>query len=244
MSRPSKKMRREGRLHSMPGDELVSRKPVVVHRYRGFTRINHWITAVCMILLLLSGFAFFHPSLYWLTGLFGGGQTTRWLHPIIGLVLAVSFFGLFVQMWRLNLPVREDAEWGRKIGDVIRGNEENLPELGKYNAGQKLVFWAMAALILTMVVTGVIIWEQYIPLWRDFAPGLASIPARRVAVVVHAAAAFCSVLVFVIHVYAAIWTRGTIRAMTRGTVTGGWAFRHHRKWLRELAGRGTTHRAE
>ncbi len=23
--------------------------------------------------------------------------------------------------------------------------------------------------------------------------------------------------------------------MTRGTVTGGWAWRHHRKWLRELA---------
>ena len=45
------------------------------------------------------------------------------------------------------------------------------------------------------------------------------------------------ILVFILHVYAAIWTRGTIRAMTRGTVTGGWAWRHHRKWLRELAGR-------
>jgi formate dehydrogenase subunit gamma len=24
--------------------------------------------------------------------------------------------------------------------------------------------------------------------------------------------------------------------MTRGQVTGGWAWRHHRKWLRELVG--------
>jgi formate dehydrogenase subunit gamma len=28
--------------------------------------------------------------------------------------------------------------------------------------------------------------------------------------------------------------RGTVGAMTRGQVTGGWAWRHHRKWLKEL----------
>lgn len=220
----------ESRVHSAPGDHIASTRPVLVSRYRGFTRINHWITAACMIVLLLSGFAFFHPSLYGLTALFGGGQTARWLHPIVGLVLVLSFFGLFVQMWRLNLPRREDAEWSRKIGDVIQGNEENLPELGKYNLGQKLVFWGMAGLILVLVVTGVMIWEEYFP-------GLVSIPVRRVALAVHAIAAVLTVLVFILHVYAAIWTRGTLRAMTRGTVTGGWAFRHHRKWLRELAAR-------
>ena len=42
------------------------------------------------------------------------------------------------------------------------------------------------------------------------------------------------ICVWIVHVYAAIWVRGTIRAMTRGQVTGGWAWRHHRKWLREL----------
>ena len=52
------------------------------------------------------------------------------------------------------------------------------------------------------------------------------------------------ILLFILHVYAAIWTRGTLRAMTRGTVTGGWAWRHHRKWLKELAGRGRIDPAE
>ena len=227
-------MNERARVHSAPGDAIAAKSPeVLVNRYRGITRLNHWITAGCMILLLLSGFALFHPSLYWLTSLFGGGQTARWLHPIIGVVLAVSFFGLFVQMWRLNLPVREDAEWGRRLGDVLQGNEENLPELGKYNAGQKLVFWGMAGLILALLVSGVMIWEEYFP-------NLVSIPARRIALAVHATAAVGAILIFVLHVYAAIWTRGTLRAMTRGTVTGGWAFRHHRKWLRELAARQET----
>ena len=45
------------------------------------------------------------------------------------------------------------------------------------------------------------------------------------------------ICVWIVHVYAAIWVRGTISAMTRGQVTGGWAWRHHRKWLRELVSR-------
>lgn len=232
------------RIYSAPGDVIESRQPVTVSRYRGFTRANHWLTALCMILLLLSGFAFFDPRLYFLTALFGGGPTARWLHPVIGIVLFFSFLGLFIQMWRLNLPRREDVEWAMKPSDVLAGREENLPELGKYNAGQKVVFWAMAGLIVVLIVSGVMIWEQQIPLWRDHAPVLASIPARRIAVAVHASAAFLTILVFILHVYAAIWTRGTIRAMTRGTVTGGWAFRHHRKWLRELAGRQDSGPAE
>jgi formate dehydrogenase subunit gamma len=195
------------RHYSAPGDEIASRMPVTVRRYKGYTRLNH-----C------------------LTGLFGGGPTTRWLHPFVGVLLFFSFLLLFLQMWRLNLPQAGDGTWMAHLGDVMAGHEENLPEIGKYNAGQKMVFWAMTGLILVLIVTGVMIWQQYFP---DLVP----IPTRRIAIAVHALAAVGILFVFILHVYAAFWTRGTIRAMTRGTVTGGWAFRHHRKWLRELAGR-------
>ncbi|ABL70911.1 formate dehydrogenase subunit gamma [Paracoccus denitrificans] len=218
------------RMFSQPGDHIESRHPVTVSRYRGITRLNHWVTAASLIVLLLSGLALFHPSLYFLTGLFGGGQTTRWLHPFVGVLLFFSFLLLFLQMWRLNLPRPEDRTWVSHIGEVVRGEEEKLPELGKYNAGQKFVFWAMSVLIAVLIVSGVMIWQQYFP-------DLVSIPVRRWAVLIHALAAVAIILTFILHVYAAIWTRGTIRAMTRGTVTGGWAWRHHRKWLRELAGR-------
>ena len=52
-----------------------------------------------------------------------------------------------------------------------------------------------------------------------------------------ALAAVAIICVWIVNVYAAIWVRGTIGAMTKGQVTGGWAWRHHRKWLRELAGK-------
>ncbi|WP_323716468.1 formate dehydrogenase subunit gamma [Paracoccus aminovorans] len=218
------------RLYSQPGDRIETTDPVTVNRYRGFTRANHWVTAASLIVLLLSGMALFHPSLFFLTGIFGGGQTTRWLHPFVGILLFFSFLILFLQLWRLNLPKPEDTTWVSHIGEVVKGEEEKLPELGKYNAGQKFIFWAMSALIVVLIVTGVMIWEQYFP-------DLVSIPVRRWAVLVHSLAAVAIILVFILHVYAAFWTRGTLRAMTRGTVTGGWAWKHHRKWLRELAGR-------
>ena len=62
-----------------------------VSRYSGSARINHWIVAISFVLLMISGLALFHPSLYWLTGLFGGGPTARWIHPWLGVVLIIGF---------------------------------------------------------------------------------------------------------------------------------------------------------
>jgi formate dehydrogenase subunit gamma len=216
------------RVYSESGDRIETRLPVSVRRYGPLTRANHWLTAGCLILLLVSGLGFFHPSLYFLTSLFGGGQTARVIHPWIGVVLFVSFLGLFLRMVRLNLPRREDGEWLANAREAVTGREEALPEIGKYNPGQKLVFWAMTVLIVVLIVTGVMMWERYFG-------ELVSIETRRIATFVHSVAAVLIICTWIVHVYAAFWTRGTISAMTSGTVTGGWAWRHHRKWLRELA---------
>ncbi len=210
-----------------PGDSVHPGDPVQVDRYTGGARINHWITATCLVLLALSGLALFHPWLFFLTGLFGGGQNTRTFHPWIGVVLFFSFFGLFVRFWRANLWKREDGTWLAQLHDVLTGHEERLPEVGKYNAGQKAVFWLMSILILVLITSGFAIWDQYFAAFT-------TIEQKRIAVLVHAAAAVAIICVWIVHVYAAIWIRGTIGAMTRGRVTGGWAWRHHRKWLKEL----------
>ncbi len=212
-----------------PGDAIHAGPPITVDRYGPLVRANHWITALSLILLALSGLALFYPDFFFLTVLFGGGQNTRALHPWIGVVLFVSFFVLFLQLWRANLWNRTDLVWLAHFKDLVGGHEERLPELGKYNAGQKFIFWAMSGLILVLIATGVLIWDQY------FADASA-VETKRYAILIHSVAAVLIICVFILHVYAGIWTRGTLRAMTRGSVTGGWAWRHHRKWLKELAG--------
>ena len=82
-----------------PGDKVNPGDPVTVNRYTPAARINHWITAASLVLLALSGLSLFHPSLFFLTGLFGGGETTRAIHPWIGVVLFFGFLGLFLRFW-------------------------------------------------------------------------------------------------------------------------------------------------
>lgn len=209
------------------GDAVHPGKPVTVDRYTAGARVNHWITAISLVLLALSGLSMFHPSLFFLSGLFGGGAWTRVLHPWIGVLLFFSFAGLFIRFWKANLWKREDGTWLARVRDVLTAHEENLPEVGKYNAGQKFVFWAMSILIIVLIATGLVVWEEYFSAYT-------TIEQQRVAILVHSIAAVAIIAVWIIHVYAAIWVRGTIGAMTRGQVTGGWAWRHHRKWLREL----------
>jgi|SRR5688572_6808382 formate dehydrogenase subunit gamma len=210
-----------------PADKVHPGDPVTVDRYTPAARINHWITAASLVLLAISGLALFHPSLFFLTGLFGGGETTRAIHPWIGVVLFFGFLGLFLRFWRANLWKGEDGTWMRRLSDVLRSNEEKLPEVGKYNAGQKMVFWLMSALIIILISSGLVIWDQYFSQYT-------SVEQKRAGVLIHSLAAIVIICVWIVHVYAAIWVRGTIRAMVKGSVTGGWAWRHHRKWLREL----------
>ncbi len=203
------------------------RKPGEIVRYDSGTRINHWIVAICFVLLALSGMALFHPALFWLTNLFGGGPWTRILHPFVGIVWAVAFLLLAAKLWRDNLLQARDRQWLRQIGDVIDDREDRLPEVGRYNAGQKLLFWLIVLCLAGLVVTGLGMWRAYFTL---------PVGLVRLASVVHAVCALVLVCAIIVHVYAAIWVKGSVRAMTRGTVSYGWAWKHHRAWFRDVIG--------
>jgi formate dehydrogenase subunit gamma len=213
-----------------------------VPRYSGSARINHWIVAISFVLLLLSGLSLFHPSLYWLSGLFGGGATVRWLHPWIGVVLVIGFIGLFFRFLSQNLPETTDFVWLGRIRDVLAARDQYLPEVGKYNAGQKFVFWSQAILVATLFITGLGLWQTGLAYVEELFGFKATIEQLRLAALIHAGAAVLAITIWIIHVYAAIWVRGTISAMTRGFVSGGWGWRHHRKWLRSEVAKGEIER--
>ena len=205
-------------------------KTNILDRYTTGARLNHWINAILMICLVLSGMALFHPTLFFLTDLFGGGTMARIVHPWIGVLAMLSFLGLFIRFWRFNLWSKDDSAWMRNVKHVVSGDEAKVPEAGKYNAGQKLVFWLMSILTILLLTSGLAMWDSQFGEYT-------TIEQKRLAVVVHATAAVLLLVVVITHIYAAIWIRGTIRGMTRGSVTGGWAWRHHRKWLREEVGK-------
>jgi formate dehydrogenase subunit gamma len=206
-----------------------------IQRYTANERSNHWITAICFVLLALSGLALFHPAMFWLTALFGGGPWTRILHPIIGVVMFVSFMGLVVRFWHHNFLEANDRQWMMQIGDVLNNREERLPPVGSYNAGQKMLFWTLLVSMVCLLLTGLVMWRAYFSHWFP-------IGVIRLSSLLHALFGFVIISAILVHIYAAIWIKGSIKAMTRGTVSYGWARRHHADWHRKVVERERTMR--
>jgi formate dehydrogenase subunit gamma len=206
----------------------VIRNPKDLQRYDAHERANHWLVGICFILLALSGLAFFHPAFYPLTQLFGGGVWARILHPIVGALMMIAFVVMFFRFRSLNQMTPADKEWLSRVGEMMDGNDHNMPEQGKYNGGQKMMFWAMALCMLLLFVSGLALWRTYFSLPVDVV---------RLGAVVHAAIAAIMIAMIFVHVYAALWVRGTVRAMVYGTVTRAWAKQHHRAWYRQVTGK-------
>jgi len=203
-------------------------KEKLIQRYSAAERINHWVVAVCFVLLAISGLAFFYPAFFWLTGVFGTPELARIVHPFVGVVMFVAFGRQFFRYWHHNLLNREDIRWMVAVREVMKGNE--VGDIGRYNGGQKAMFWVMVLCMAALLGSGVIAWRPY------FASSF-PIPVIRIALLVHATSAVVLISSIIVHVYAALWVQGTIRAMVEGVVTHGWARKHHPRWYRETTGK-------
>ncbi len=212
-------------------DRTVSRRGIV--RYTAGQRANHWITAICFVLLACGGLAFFHPAFFPLVYLFGSPQWARILHPWIGVVMFISFIILAVRMWSSNLWAKNDTQWIENVNDVIMNRDEKMPPIGKYNPGQKLLFFVMVGAMVLLLLTGIVIWRS---IFGVFFP----VPVQRVAVLLHAFSAFVLIAGIIVHIYSAIWVKGSIKAMVRGSVSPAWARHHHPLWYEETTGKSAT----
>lgn len=116
----------------------MKRRDTIV-RYTAPERINHWVTAFCFV----GGgerVRLFFPSFNWLMHILGTPQLARILHPFVGVVMFASFIIMFFRYWHHNLINRDDIFWAKNIRKIVV-NEE-VGDTGRYNFGQKCVFWA------------------------------------------------------------------------------------------------------
>jgi len=197
-----------------------------VPRHTLWVRIVHWVVAISFLVLMLTGLALFSPYLWWLTEVFGGGWAARVLHPWAGVVFAGGF-GLLALRWLTEMLMGpRDFAWFRHFGKYL-SHQHDLPEAGKFNPGQKLFFWTAVGTTVGLLLSGLLLWF----------PGTWTAGWLSWARTVHAA---CFVLItvgFIYHLYlSTVAFPGTLRAMTRGTVSRAWARLHHAGWLNDQDG--------
>jgi len=194
-------------------------------RHPVYTRFLHWSVAIFFILSLLTGFAIYSPWLFhWITPFFGGGPRTRFLHPWFGLVFEVFFFFQFLNWMAPMAWTEADRRWMKRVRQYATNEEgPESEDVGFFNGGQKMYFWAIVVCGILFLITGIIMWFDNV-----FGRWLVA-----VSYVIHDIAALVMLAGFIIHVYEGTAHQpGTFRSMIDGTVTEEWADTHHPAWYR------------
>jgi formate dehydrogenase subunit gamma len=203
-----------------------------IERFTYFERAAHWTNAVAFCVLAISGIVmafgkFFllpligHLLFGWLT------YVLKTAHNFFGPLFAVSLVIVIVTFVRDELPQRGDLHWLKKGGGVMSGEE---PPSHRFNAGEKIIFWAGAFLLgLTLVGSGLVL--------DKLVPGLAYLRTdMQVAHMVHSVGAVLMITMFLLHIYlGTIGMRGAYRAMRDGYVDEQWAREHHAYWHEDIA---------
>jgi formate dehydrogenase subunit gamma len=201
-----------------------------VLRYTLRERLTHWVAAGSYIYLMGTGLAFWSPWMFWIAVMLGGGQISRMLHPWAGLIFTAAVIYMFT-MWSKQMrfePV--DHEWWKSLHFYITNQDDKMPPAGRYNAGQKLLFWSFFGGGLVLFLSGLVLWfTDWLPWsWRWL---------RYVAVLVHPIAALATIGNFMIHIYMGVFAeRGAFGSVIRGDVSMAFAKRYHPGWYEEIVG--------
>lgn len=208
--------------------------PGHILRYSFRERLVHWLAALSYIYLLVTGLAFWSPWLFWIAVALGGAPISRMLHPWFGLVFIIGIIQMY-GLWASQMGFNDvDRAWMKSMSHYIQNQDESMPPAGRYNAGQKMLFWGFMIFGTLLFLSGLVLWfPEYIPWSLRW--------VRYISVVVHASSAMATVGLFLIHVYMGVFAeRGALDSVIHGDVTEDFVRRFHPGWYKEIMGSSTT----
>jgi formate dehydrogenase subunit gamma len=196
-------------------------------RFTLLERANHWMVAGSFIVLGLTGLnlTFGRHLLLPLVGPEAFTTVSLWgkfAHNYLAFPFTLGIVVMLLLWVRDNLPERRDIDWFRKGGGFFG---KGHPVAGRFNAGQKLVFW------ITVLGGGLVAASGYVLI---FPFALTDIAGMQLAHMVHGIIAVLMIAAMLAHIYiGSIGMEGAFDAMGSGQVDYNWAKEHHRLWLED-----------
>jgi formate dehydrogenase subunit gamma len=215
-------------LHGKPTGRMIE-------RFSPAKRIAHWAMGLTFVALAVTGLIItFGKSLLlpligatlfsWLAAL------AKSVHNFTGPVFSVALVIFIVMYVKDNLPKAHDVQWMLKFGGMFNREGGEVPS-GKFNAGEKGLFWSLVVVVsVVLVVTG------YILNFPNFDQTRSTM---QIANIVHLTAGLLGIAMACVHLYmGTIGMRGAYQAMRTGYVDETWAKEHHEYWYDDvMAGR-------
>lgn len=202
-----------------------------IERFTPLERSAHWANAIAFTVLAVSGIVMAFGKFFILPVI--GSALFGWLayvlknaHNFAGPVFAVSLVIVILTFLRDNLPEKGDLNWLLKGGGMLSGHEVKS---GRFNAGEKVVFWIGVFVLGLIVVASGLVMDQLVP-------GLLyERSTMQVAHMVHAISNILMVVMFIGHIYlGTLGTEGAYEGMKTGYVDETWAREHHELWYDDV----------
>jgi len=198
-----------------------------VRRFNAFERFSHWLTAISFVVLGLTGLNITFGKLLLLPvigpeAFSSESQIAKYIHNFVSVSFVIGLV-LIVAIWiKDNIPQKVDIEWIKQGGGFIKS--KHAPS-GRFNPGEKLVFWFALWAGVAVIVSGyLLIFPFYVT----------NIAGMQLAQIVHAVVAVLFIAVIIAHIYiGTLGMEGAFEAMATGDVDLNWAKEHHDVWLEE-----------
>src|SRR5690606_27182758 len=131
-----------------------------MERFSGTERFAHWLTAICFIVLGLSGLnlSFGRSLIMPLIGPEAFASLTQFgklAHNFLSFPFVLGVLLMAVLWIRHNIFNAVDIEWLRQGGGLLRKGVH--PPAGKFNGGQKVLFWLVVLGTIALAVSGYIL---------------------------------------------------------------------------------------
>ncbi|PXX92340.1 formate dehydrogenase subunit gamma [Marinobacter vulgaris] len=224
-----------------------------IERFKAIERFGHWLLAGSFIALALTGLLTLMGRSFLIPVIGHEAFSTlaigsKWIHNNIAWSFMLGLVLTFC-MWVVhNIPNKLDWQWLKAGGGIF---SDSHPSAKKFNAGQKIIFWTVMILGVSVSLSGLsLLFPFQLPMFADtfgfinsilgtdFPTALAPHEEMQYANTWHSIVAFLMMLAIIAHIYiGSVGMEGAFDAMGNGQVDLEWARQHHDLWVEEVQAR-------
>ncbi|NCW30518.1 MAG: formate dehydrogenase subunit gamma, partial [Alphaproteobacteria bacterium] len=218
-------------------------------RFGTIDRFAHWLMAGSFVVLGITGLNMLYGRYVLLPVLGKDAFATitafgKYAHNYLAFAFMVGLALSFVLWVRHNIPNKLDLKWLAMGGGIFAKGVH--PPARKFNAGQKIIFWAVMIGGLSVSMSGIALMFPFqthmfaetfamlnglgFSLPTDFTP----LQEQQMNQLWHGVVSLALVTMIIAHIYiGSVGMEGALDAMNSGMVDRNWAKEHHNLWVEE-----------
>ena len=218
-------------------------------RFGTIDRFAHWLMAGSFVILGITGLNMLYGR-YVLLPVIGKDAFAaltaagKYAHNFLAFAFMVGLALSFILWVRHNIPNKVDLQWIKMGGGIVKKGVH--PPAKKFNAGQKIIFWAVMIGGLSVSMSGIALMFPFqttmfgdtfallnglgFSLPTDFSP----LQEQQLNQLWHGFVSLALIVMIMAHIYiGSVGMEGALDAMNSGRVDRNWAKEHHSLWVEE-----------